>query len=68
MRNELDRSSTISKMEIVQGEGSRSWRVLEGKNKISHKMALHKAHKEYDEFNKVQKIVSDFDKKLLDES
>ena len=55
-------------MEIVQGEGSRSWRVLEGKDKVSHKMGLNKAHKEYDEFNKVQKIISYFDKKLLDEN
>ena len=68
MKNELDRSSTISKMEIAQGEGSRNWTVLEGKGKVSHKMGLNKAHKEYDELNKVQKIISYFDKKLLDEN
>ena len=65
---ELEPSSTISKMEIVQDEGGRNWTVLEGKGKVSHKMGLNKAHKEYDEFNKVQKIISYFDKKLLDEN
>lgn len=45
----------------------RNWKILDGKGKISHKQALQKAHAEYDEFNKIQKIVSDFDKKLLDE-
>ncbi len=44
----------------------RNWKVLDGKGKISHEQALQKAHAEYDEFNKVQKIVSDFDKKLQD--
>ena len=65
---ELVQGSTISKMEIVQDEGDRNWTVLEGKGKVSHKMGLNKAHKEYDEFNKVQKIISYFDKKLLDEN
>lgn len=46
----------------------RNWKVLDGKGKITHKQAMQKAHIEYDEFNKIQKIVSDFDKKLLDES
>ncbi len=45
----------------------RNWKILDGKGKISHQQALQKAHAEYDEFNKIQKIVSDFDKKLLDE-
>lgn len=43
--------------------------VLEGKGKISHSQAKEKALKEYEEFNKIQKIESDFDKemkKLLD--
>lgn len=44
----------------------RNWKVLNGKGKISHEQAVRKAHAEYDEFNKVQKIVSDFDKKLQD--
>ncbi len=46
----------------------RNWKILDGKGKVSHARAIQKAHAEYDEFNKVQKIISDFDKKLLDES
>lgn len=46
----------------------RNWKVLDGKGKITHKQAMQKAHTEYDEFNKIQKIVSDFDKKLQDGS
>lgn len=46
----------------------RNWKVLDGKGKISHEQAMRKAHSEYDEFNKIQKIVSDFDKQLQDEN
>lgn len=38
------------------------FRILEGKGKISKKQADEKALCEYDEFNKTQKIESDFDK------
>ncbi len=44
------------------------YELLEGEGKISHKQAEDKAFAEYDEFNKTQKIESDFDwelKKLL---
>ena len=46
----------------------RNWKVLDDKGKISHEQAMRKAHSEYDEFNKIQKIVSDFDKQLQDEN
>ena len=46
----------------------RNWKVLDGKGKISHEQAMRKAHSEYDEFNKIQKIVSDFDIRLQDKS
>ena len=46
----------------------RNWKVLDGKGKISHEQAMRKAHSEYDEFNKIQKIVSDFDRQLQDEN
>ena len=45
------------------------YRVLDGKGKIAHKDAEQKALAEYEDFNKIQKIESDFDreiKKLLD--
>lgn len=38
------------------------YKVLDGKGKISMKAAKEKAEREYDEFNKVQKIESDFDR------
>ena len=38
--------------------------ILEGKGNISHKSAALKAYSEYDEFNKVQKIESDFDREV----
>ncbi len=40
------------------------YQILEGKGRISNKQAIAKANKEYDAFNKTQKILSDFDKHL----
>jgi hypothetical protein len=37
---------------------------LEGKGKISAEQAKQKAFAEYDKFNKIQKIESDFDKAI----
>ncbi len=40
------------------------FKILDGKGKISHSNAISKAGLEYDQFNKTQKIISDFDKRL----
>jgi len=40
------------------------YKILEGKGKISKLQADKKAVKEYDDFNKTQKIISDFDKQI----
>ncbi len=40
------------------------FKVLEGKGKISHAQARQKAFSEYEAFNKIQKIESDFDKEM----
>jgi len=40
------------------------FKVFEGKGKISHFQAKEKASTEYEEFNKIQKIESDFDKEM----
>jgi len=40
------------------------YEILDGKGKISHKKAEQKAFIEYDEFNKTQKIDSDFEKQI----
>jgi hypothetical protein len=42
----------------------RKYKILTGKGKISHSKAVEKAEAEYDEFNKTQKIISDFDRHL----
>ena len=49
----------------------RKYEILEGKGRISKREADAKAKSEYDEFNKTQKIESDFDreiKKLIDKN
>ena len=38
------------------------YKILEGKGKVSAEHAKQKAYSEYDTFNKIQKIESDFDK------
>ena len=38
-----------------------NFKVLTGAGTISHQTAKHKAHEEYDQFNKTQTITSDFD-------
>ena len=42
----------------------RRYDILEGKGRISRKTAKAKAESEYDEFNKHQRITSDFDKEI----
>ena len=42
----------------------RKYDILEGKGRISRKTAKAKAESEYDEFNKHQRITSDFDKEI----
>ena len=40
------------------------YKILENSGKISRQRAVNKAAKEYDKFNKTQKIESDFDKQV----
>lgn len=42
----------------------RKYEILKDKGSISHQQAIEKAETEYNEFNKTQKIVSDFDKEI----
>lgn len=42
----------------------RKYKILPDKGKVSKQMALDKASSEYDEFNKTQKITSDFDREV----
>lgn len=41
------------------------YKILQGKGQISHKQAEQKAISEYNEFNKTQKIESDFDREVI---
>ena len=42
----------------------REYKILSGRGVVSHEVAKQKAHREYDVFNKTQKIESDFDKQI----
>ena len=42
----------------------RKYKILTDKGSVSHQQAVEKAENEYEEFNKTQKIVSDFDKEM----
>lgn len=42
----------------------RRYQILPDKGRISHKMAIEKAAREYDIFNRTQKITSDFDREI----
>ena len=42
----------------------RRYKILENKGKVSMEKAQAKAIAEYDEFNKTQKIISDFDRTI----
>ena len=50
---ELDKNAVTEKFSVTASEGS-----------ISRTAAEQKAHREYDKFNKTQKIISDFDKQI----
>jgi hypothetical protein len=60
----------ISRLEVVLAEQKRTEKMIsgnyrkKGKEKVSKLQADKKAITEYDEFNKTQKIISDFDKHI----
>ena len=64
----IERENTFTMKEFAESIGEflsfRRYDVLEGKGYISRKTAIKKAESEYDEFNKIQKINSDFDKQI----
>ena len=64
----IERESTFTMVEFADSINEflafRRYDILEGKGKISAKVAKEKAETEYDEFNKHQQIFSDFDKEV----
>ena len=66
----VERENTFTMEEFASSVNEflqfRKYDILKDNGKISRKQAEEKAEKEYDEFNKHQKISSDFDKLLLE--
>ena len=64
----IERENTFTMEEFAKSINEflafRKYDILKGKGSISKKQAEHKAKAEYDEFNKTQKIFSDFEKSL----
>jgi hypothetical protein len=64
----IERENTFTMDEFAKSINEflafRKYNILEGKGNISKKQAETKAKAEYDEFNKTQKIISDFEKGL----
>ena len=64
----IERENTFTMTEFATSINEflafRKYYILEGKGKISKKQADQKAKAEYDEFNKIQKIDSDFEKEV----
>jgi len=66
IENLIERRQTFTMQEFAESINRflafNEYKILEGKGSVSHKQAEKKAFKEYDEFNKRQKIESDFDR------
>ncbi|MEG0692054.1 MAG: RhuM family protein, partial [Oscillospiraceae bacterium] len=64
----IERENTFTMKEFATSINEflafRKYDILEGKGRISKKKADEKAKAEYDEFNKIQRINSDFDKEV----
>lgn len=63
---ERENTFTMEQLAISVNEflSFNKYKILEGKGKVSKLQADKKAVKEYDTFNKTQKIISDFDKQI----
>lgn len=65
----VERENTFTMEEFAKSVNEflnfRKYQILRDNGKISRKQAEEKAEREYKEFNKTQKIISDFDQRLL---
>jgi hypothetical protein len=68
IENLIERQNTLTMESLANSVDKflnfNEFNVLEGKGTKSHGQAISKAGKEYDQFNKTQKIISDFDRRL----
>ncbi len=64
----IENENTFTMQQFVQSVNEflhfRKFKILQDKGKISKIIADKKAEEEYNEFNKTQKIISDFDKQI----
>ena len=64
----IERENTFTMQQLAESVNKfltfNEYKILQGKGRISKLQADKKAAKEYDEFNKTQKIISDFDKEI----
>jgi len=64
----IERENTFTMEQLAESVNKfltfNEYKILQDKGKISKLQADKKAIKEYDEFNKTQKIISDFDKEI----
>ena len=68
IENLIERQNTFTMEGLAESVNKflsfNEYKILEGFGKVSHQQAISKAAKEYDTFNKTQKINSDFDKQI----
>lgn len=68
IENLIEREITFTMQQLAESVDKflnfNTFKILEGKGIVSHQIAITKAGKEYDQFNKSQKIISDFDKEI----
>ena len=66
IENLIERENTFTMESLADSVNKflnfNEYKILDGKGKVSNEVAIDKANKEYDEFNKTQRIDSDFDK------
>lgn len=64
----IERENTFTMQQLAESVNKflnfNEYKILQGKGRISKLQADKKAIKEYDDFNKTQKIISDFDKEI----
>lgn len=68
IENLIERENTFTMQQLALSVDKflnfNEFKILEGKGNVSHRQAVSKAGKEYGQFNKTQKIDSDFDNEI----
>ena len=66
IENLIERENTFTMQQLAESVDKflnfNEYKILEGKGTVSHQKAIEKAEQEYNQFNIIQKIDSDFDK------